>query len=211
MTVSLWRAAAHRRSRHAAGSDGVVIAPMRRRHLKSVVAIEQQVFPTPWSLSLYLSELAMGSNRSYVVALGPGSEVVGYAGLMLAVGEGHVTTIGVSPRWQRRGIGRRLLFELATTARSRGAEDLTLEVRVTNTGAQALYHEFGFAPAGIRKNYYAEVNEDALVMWAHEIQSEEYGRRLEIIAGRIGSASDEASDGAAAGGRLGFGEGEAAT
>jgi ribosomal-protein-alanine N-acetyltransferase len=211
MTVHLWRSAAHRRSRRPAGRDRVVIAPMRRRHLRSVVAIEQQVFPTPWSLSLYLSELAMGSNRSYIVALGPGSEVVGYAGLMLAVGEGHVTTIGVSPRWQRRGIGRRLLFELASTARARGAQDLTLEVRVTNTGAQALYHEFGFAPAGIRKNYYAEVNEDALVMWAHEVQSEEYGRRLEIIADRISSTDEHGSDGAAAGGSLGLGEGEPAT
>ncbi|MHB1988026.1 MAG: ribosomal protein S18-alanine N-acetyltransferase [Acidimicrobiales bacterium] len=182
MTMALRRIAAHRRGQSPVTGHGVAIAPMRRKHLRSVVAIEQQVFPTPWSLSLYLSELTMGSNRAYFVALA-GNEVVGYAGLMLAVGEGHVTTIGVSPRWQRRGIGRRLMIELAETARNNGAEDLTLEVRVTNTGAQALYHEFGFAPAGIRKNYYAEVHEDAIVMWAHDIQSEEYKRRLEIISG----------------------------
>ncbi len=181
MTVAL-RRATHRRGQAAGGAFEIV--PMRRRHLKAVVAIEQQVFPTPWSLSLYLSELAMGSTRAYYVAL-VGGEVVGYAGLMVAVGEGHVTTIGVSPRFQRQGIGRRLLLRLATTARERGADDLTLEVRVSNTGAQALYHEFGFAPAGIRKNYYAEVNEDAIVMWAHDIATEEYGRRLELIAARV--------------------------
>jgi ribosomal-protein-alanine N-acetyltransferase len=188
----LRKQAAHRRRRRSSEAGGVMIVPMRRRHLKAVVAIEEQVFPTPWSLSLYLSELAMGSTRAYFVALS-GTEVVGYAGLMLAVGEGHVTTIGVAPRWQRKGIGRRLLLELAHTARERGAEDLTLEVRLSNTGAQALYHQFGFVPAGIRKNYYAEVNEDALIMWAHEIQSDDYARRLEIIEAQAeeGTGGDE--------------------
>ncbi|MGH9297420.1 MAG: ribosomal protein S18-alanine N-acetyltransferase [Acidimicrobiales bacterium] len=179
--MTLRRAGAHRRGQLAADGDAVEVVAMRRRHLKTVVAIEQQVFPTPWSLSLYLSELAMGSGRAYFVATAE-SEVVGYAGLMIAVGEGHVTTIGVAPRWQRHGVGRRLMLAVAATARERGAEDLTLEVRVTNTGAQALYHEFGFVPAGIRKNYYAEVHEDALIMWAHDIQSENYRRRLDLIA-----------------------------
>ncbi|HET9091133.1 MAG TPA: ribosomal protein S18-alanine N-acetyltransferase [Acidimicrobiales bacterium] len=183
------RRAAHRRGQAAAGG-AIEIVPMRRRHLKAVVAIEQQVFPTPWSLSLYLSELAMGGTRAYYVAL-LGGQVVGYAGLMVAVGEGHVTTIGVSPRFQRQGIGRRLLLRLAMTARERGADDLTLEVRVSNTGAQALYHEFGFAPAGIRKNYYAEVNEDAVVMWAHDIATEEYGQRLELIAARVAEQDEQ--------------------
>jgi ribosomal-protein-alanine N-acetyltransferase len=157
---------------------------MRRRHLKTVVAIEQTAFPSPWSLSLYLSELAQPATRGYFVARSDG-DVIGYAGLMLAVGEGHVTTIGVAQEWQRRGIGRLLLMKLARTAIERGAEDLTLEVRVTNTGAQALYHEFGFAPAGIRKNYYAEVHEDAIVMWAHGIQSDDYRQRLAGIEGRM--------------------------
>ncbi|MDA8038357.1 MAG: ribosomal protein S18-alanine N-acetyltransferase [Actinomycetota bacterium] len=168
------------------GRCQVEIAPMRRRHVRAVVAIEQQVFPTPWSLGLYLSELAMGPARAYIVAK-VGGEVVGYAGLMLAVGEGHVTTIGVAPDWQRRGIGRRLLWSLALAAIERGAEDLTLEVRLSNAGARALYHEFGFAPAGIRKNYYAEVNEDALVMWAHGVQSAEYRARLDQIEARLRS------------------------
>ena len=165
--------------------DGFDIVPMRRRHLKAVVAIEQQVFPSPWSLGLYLSELGLGPSRAYYVARVDG-EIVGYAGLMIAVGEGHVTTIGVDPSWQRRGVGRRLLLVLANTARERGAEHLTLEVRATNHGAQALYHQFGFAPAGIRKNYYAEVHEDAIVMWAHDIQEDAYAQRLSEIAAQAG-------------------------
>lgn len=166
---------------------GFDVVPMRRRHLRAVVAIEQAIFPSPWSASLYLSELGQGSTRAYFVARCDGV-VIGYAGLMLAVGEGHVTTIGVSQPWQRRGVGRMLLTKVARAAIERGAEALTLEVRVSNTGAQSLYHEFGFAPAGIRKNYYAEVNEDALIMWAHDIQSPEYERRLELIAERAGEA-----------------------
>jgi ribosomal-protein-alanine N-acetyltransferase len=105
----------------------------------------------------------------------------------------------VSPDWQRHGVGRILLLKLAQTAIERGAEDLTLEVRVTNTGAQALYHQFGFAPAGIRKNYYAEVNEDAIIMWAHGIQTNDYRERLAAIEQRLntsappGPAADESS------------------
>jgi len=164
--------------------QGIDIVPMKRRHLKAVVTIEQLIFPSPWSLSLYLSELTQPSSRAYFVARSDG-DVIGYAGLMVAVGEGHVTTIGVSQQWQRRGIGRMMLLKLARTAIEHGAEDLTLEVRVSNTGAQAPYHEFGFAPAGIRKNYYAEVHEDAIIMWAHGIQTEAYAERLTTIERRL--------------------------
>ena len=103
----------------------------------------------------------------------------------MVVGEAHVTNIGVAPEWQRRGVGRRLLLQLAREARKRSAQHLTLEVRVSNVGAQALYREFGFVPAGIRKNYYAEVNEDALVMWAHDADSDAYGVRLDEIESRL--------------------------
>jgi ribosomal-protein-alanine acetyltransferase len=128
-----------------------------------------------------------GATRAYYVArVGGGG--VGYAGLMMVGGEGHVTTIGVDPHWQRKGIGRRLLLKLAKVAVSHGIEDLTLEVRVSNVGAQTLYHEFGFAPAGIRKNYYAEVNEDAIVMWAHEVQSPAYSERLDAIEERLATS-----------------------
>ena len=176
-----------------APSQGIDIVPMKRRHVKAVAAIEKDIFPSPWSINLYLSEITQSATRTYVVACSDG-EVVGYAGLMLAVGEGHVTTIGVAKGWQRRGIARRLLLRLARSAIERGAEDLTLEVRVSNSGAQALYHEFGFEPAGIRKNYYAEVPEDAIVMWAHKIQDPAYGARLAEIERRAGLRSGSASD-----------------
>ena len=162
----------------------VHLVPMRRRHLRSVLRIESQVYPRPWSLSLFLSELALRTSRSYLVARVDGI-VVGYAGLMLTGDDGHVTTIAVDPAWHRAKIGSRLLAELARTAVERGARNLTLEVRVSNTGAQALYERFGFANAGIRKNYYVETNEDALVMWAEHIDTPEFAARLAALEAAI--------------------------
>jgi ribosomal-protein-alanine N-acetyltransferase len=158
----------------------VHIVPMRRRHLRSVLRIEAQVYPRPWSLSLFMSELALRSSRAYYVARVDGV-VVGYGGLMMTGDDGHVTTIAVDPAWHRHKIGTRLLLTLAREAIRRGAANLTLEVRVSNTGAQALYRKFGFAPAGIRRNYYVETNEDALVMWANDVDGDEYGQRLATI------------------------------
>jgi ribosomal-protein-alanine N-acetyltransferase len=158
----------------------VHIVPMRRRHLRSVLRVEAQVYPRPWSISLFMSELALRTSRSYFVAR-IGGMVIGYSGLMLAGEDAHVTTIAVDPAWHRHKIGTRLLANLAREAIAKGARHLTLEVRVGNTAAQGLYHRFGFHPAGIRKNYYVETNEDALVMWADDIDTPEYAERLDQI------------------------------
>jgi ribosomal-protein-alanine N-acetyltransferase len=162
----------------------VTITPMRRRHLRSVLKVETQVYPRPWSLGLFMSELALKTTRVYLVAK-VGGLVVGYAGLMVTGSDGHITTIAVDPEWQRRGIGMRLLLGLSNAAATRRCTGLTLEVRVGNDGAQAMYREFGFAPAGIRKNYYAEINEDAIVMWAHDIDLAAHRARLDAIAARV--------------------------
>jgi [ribosomal protein S18]-alanine N-acetyltransferase len=156
----------------------VSVVPMRRRHVRAVLRIEQQVYPRPWSMSLFLSELALRSTRAYFVAR-VGRDVVGYGGLMMSADDAHITTIAVDPRWHRNHIGIRLLLVLAREAIERDARSLTLEVRLSNRAAQELYRRFGFAPVGVRKNYYAETNEDALVMWAHEIQSLAYAELLD--------------------------------
>ncbi len=170
------------------GDVDVVITPMRRRHLRGVLRIEHQVYPRPWSLGLYMSELAMPSTRVYVVArVGP--TVVGYAGLMLVADDAHITTIAVDPAWHRRHVGTRLLLCLVGQAVTRGARQLTLEVRVSNTAAQAMYRRFGFAPAGIRKRYYVDNDEDALVMWAHDVHLPDHTDRLGRIAASVDGAT----------------------
>jgi ribosomal-protein-alanine N-acetyltransferase len=172
----------------------VVIGPMRRRHLRAVLRIEQQVYPRPWSLGLFMSELGFRGSRAYVVAR-VGSTVVGYGGVMLVADDGHVTTIAVEPAWHRRSIGTRVLHALATAAIARGAKNLTLEVRASNRAAQELYRAFGFAPAGVRKGYYVETNEDAIVMWANDVDTAEYAQRLDVLLAAVpGTTTHEELD-----------------
>ncbi|MEA2704180.1 MAG: [ribosomal protein S18]-alanine N-acetyltransferase [Actinomycetota bacterium] len=172
-------------SREGESAELVVhLVPMRRRHLRSVLRIESQVYPRPWSLGLFMSELALRSSRAYYVARIAGV-VVGYGGLMVSVDDGHITTLAVDPDWHRNKLGTRLMLALARDAIARGVVGLTLEVRVGNVAAQQLYRQFGFVPAGIRKNYYVETNEDALVMWAHDIDADDYRRRLDRIEAEV--------------------------
>lgn len=158
------------------GPFTVTVSPMRRRHLRAVLEIERRVYPRPWSARLFEDELDR-TGRVYLVArVGP--TVVGYAGLLMIADDGHVATVAVHPDWQGRGVATRLLAELVEGALRLGANQLTLEVRVSNLTAQAVYRRFGFAPAGARKAYYGDNGEDALVMWAHEVSGPEYRRRL---------------------------------
>lgn len=151
--------------------------PMRRRHLPAVLRIEHRAHPKPWSLGVFNSELSQGADRYYVVMRAQG-RVVGYGGLMFVVDEAHVTNIAVTPELRRRGLGSQLLAHLVRQARRRGCASMTLEVRMGNEAAQAMYRKFGFAAAGVRRGYYPETGEDALVMWLYEVGSEELGRRL---------------------------------
>jgi [ribosomal protein S18]-alanine N-acetyltransferase len=146
---------------------------MRRRHLRGVMAIERQVYPRPWSPNLFLSEMTESKNRCYLVAR-IDREVVGYAGMICYGEEAHVTNIAVDPLHHRQKIATRLLHDLIVEGIQMGAEAVSLEVRVTNWGAQRLYGAFGFRPIGVRKNYYQEINEDALIMWVDDVRSARY-------------------------------------
>lgn len=165
-----------------------VITPMRRRHLRQVLRIDNAVYPRPWSLGLYLGELATTDGRSYLVAR-RGTNVVGYAGLMVIVNDAHLTTVAVAPAHQHQGIATRLLLVLLREAVVLGAERITLEVRASNRGAQALYGRFGFAPAGVRKAYYVDNREDAVIMWAIDVTSEAYAERLAPIEATLSRPS----------------------
>jgi ribosomal-protein-alanine N-acetyltransferase len=162
----------------------IEITRMRRKHIRGVMAIERQVYPRPWSPSLFLSEIHAGRTRTYLVAV-QGSAVIGYGGVMCYAEEAHVTTIAVDPEQQRRKIGTRVLYELIKEAREMGAESVSLEVRMSNWGAQRMYGKFGFRPVGVRKNYYQETGEDALVMWADDIRKPAYSRLLDRIIAQV--------------------------
>jgi len=158
----------------------VTLMPMRRRHLRAVLRIEGQAEHRGWSLGLFMGELGNEHGRRYLVAK-VGGTVVGFAGMLFLGTDGHVTTISVDRSWRGNGIGTRLMLALCREAIERDATALTLEVRAGNDPAQAMYRNFGFAPAGIRRNYYQETNEDALVMWAHDVDGPDYAARLDAI------------------------------
>ncbi|MGH2652916.1 MAG: ribosomal protein S18-alanine N-acetyltransferase [Actinomycetota bacterium] len=162
----------------------VEITRMRRRHLRGIMGIERHVYPRPWSPNLFASEMSAGHNRAYLVAL-IGKTVVGYGGVVSYGDEAHVTTIAVDPEHHRRKIGTRLLYELIIAGRELDATAVSLEVRVTNWGAQRMYARFGFRPVGVRKNYYQETGEDAVVMWTDDIRTPQYAGLLERIIAEV--------------------------
>jgi len=171
---------------------GLEITRMRRRHLRKILSIEGRVYPRPWSGSLFMSELAQRGTRSYIVARSDG-EVVGYAGMMFLIGEAHVTNIAVDPDFHGRKVGSRLLLTLITEAIARGASTISLEVRVSNAGAQAMYAKFGFVVVGMRKGYYIETREDALVMEVRHADTTDYRVRLMELRRELDALEDGAA------------------
>lgn len=105
------------------------------------------------------------------------ANIVGFAGLWLMVDEAHITTIATHPDYRHRGLGELLLTSLFDIAYDIGARQVTLEVRVTNSVAQNLYHKYGFREQGIRRRYYSDNGEDALIMWTEDIMSNHYRER----------------------------------
>lgn len=168
--------------------DEVVIVPMRRRHLPQVLKIEAKVHPRPWSLGIFLSELGLSESRHYFVAVA-GRKVIGYCGLMISLNEGHITNLAIDPDFWGIGVGSRLLLNAFQVAKSKGVKDMTLEVRTSNTRAQQLYFRFGFMPVGVRKGYYQENNEDAIIMWSYNIVSSEFEEKLRAIEAVLSSSS----------------------
>ena len=162
-----------------------MIRAMSRSDVPTVATLERDIYPQPWSARVFFDELGH-ANRSYVVATEV-EEIVGYGGFMLVESDAHVTTLSVTPSQRRRRLGTRILLALVERAVGRGARHLTLEVRATNTDAQLLYERFGFSPVGKRKGYYQ--GEDAIVMWALDVDAEEYGTRLDEIRSDMKAAS----------------------
>jgi ribosomal-protein-alanine N-acetyltransferase len=124
-----------------------------------------------------MQEIARRRDRIYLVARHDG-EVIGYGGLMLTGREAHITTIAVDPEFQRRGLGMKIMGGLMDAAIREKADSVSLEVRKTNTGAQKMYERFGFRPVGIRKGYYIETGEDAVVMWVEGVDTSAYAVQL---------------------------------
>jgi len=138
---------------------------MTVRDIDHVMRIERASFTAPWSRNAFLGELTENHFAHYIV-MWFGEEMIGYGGMWIIIDEAHVTNIAVYPTYRGRKFGERLLRRLMAEAIAHGAAKMTLEVRVSNNQAQGLYRKLGFADAGLRRGYYTDNQEDALIMWA---------------------------------------------
>jgi [ribosomal protein S18]-alanine N-acetyltransferase len=139
------------------------IQPLEPADLASIEVIEQRAYPTPWSRSMFASELAKPTS----ICLGAfeGDELVGYVVNSRYVDAWHIMNVAVMPERQRRGVATALLERLFELTRHDERRGFTLEVRVSNEGAIRLYEELGFEARGVRRGYYTDNREDALIMW----------------------------------------------
>ena len=152
-----------RRLDTGAGADGVAIRPLQLRDLSTIEEIERTSYPTPWSRSMFAGELAKPSS----ICLGAfdGERLIGYLIVSRYVDAWHVMNVAVAVDRRRRGIASDLLGALFERTREDGRRGYTLEVRVSNAGAISLYERLGFERRGVRRGYYIDNREDALIMW----------------------------------------------
>ena len=141
------------------------------RDLELVEVIERESYPTPWSRSMFDAELRKPSALA-VGAFTPEGELVGYAFVSRYVDAWHVMNVAVAGAYRRRGIASALLERVFEVTESDPRRGHTLEVRVSNAGAIALYEGLGFERRGIRRGYYTDNREDALIMWREPVTSE---------------------------------------
>ena len=138
---------------------------MNETHVNGIYQLSNECFAIPWSLDSINNELN-NPLAKYVIAEDLlTSEVIGFVGVWIIAGEGDITNIAVSSKYRKQGIASNLLIKLFDVCKTFNCEDITLEVRVSNTPAQNLYKKFNFKEEGIRKGYYSDNGEDAIIMW----------------------------------------------
>ncbi len=153
------------------------IARMQLEDIEHVSRLERRCYSLPWSSSAYVTEVG-NPNAYYTVAKDEDGVIVGYAGMWVIMDEIHITTIAVDPSRRGQKIGERLLLDILEEGMARGAEHATLEVRERNAVAHNLYLKYGFEDVAMRKNYYSDNNENAMIMWANNLLSPEYQAML---------------------------------
>lgn len=147
--------------------NNVEIVPIEEKYIEGILNISLLSFPISWSRESVEKELDNKFAR-YVVAV-MNNIVVGFGGMWIIVDEGHITNIAVHPEYRQLGIGSMILEALIDICRLEGCLAMTLEVRRSNFKAQNLYTKYGFLQEGLRKGYYEDNKEDAIIMWKRNI------------------------------------------
>ena len=144
----------------------LAIRLMEEKDLDEIMELEHACFTLPWTKEAFYNELHNNQYARYVV-LEENGKIIGYCGTWLVIDEAHITNIAILPECRGRGFGEKLLSSMMDYCREQNAERMTLEVRVSNIPAQSLYKKLGFQEGAIRKNYYSDNQEDAIVMWVN--------------------------------------------
>ena len=145
----------------------VIVRQASLDDVEDIYRIEKLCFPDPWSRDALNYELGENPRAFYIVAE-LGGDVVGYAGLWWIMDEGHITNVAVMPGFRNRKIASGIIHTMIDFTTSEGIRHHTLEVRRSNEAAIGLYEKFGFRVEGVRKGYYLNNGEDAMIMWRHE-------------------------------------------
>ncbi|WP_438313250.1 ribosomal protein S18-alanine N-acetyltransferase [Sporosarcina sp. FA9] len=148
--------------------DNILYREMVAGDIPAVVGIEEEAFPTPWTKEIFEHEMN-GNEYAYYVVAEVDNEVIGHMGMWIVLDECHITNVAVREHMRGNGIGEGLMRESIDFCKELAVRTMTLEVRLTNSTAQNLYRKLGFQDGGIRKNYYSDDHEDALVMWVELI------------------------------------------
>ena len=150
----------------------ISVERMRLADLDDVMRIERESYPTPWREETFRYEVVENPNAYYVVAradLPEGTFSIGFAGMWIICDEAHITTVAVDPEFRGLKVGERLLLDLLLAATKRGALRATLEVRESNLVAQRLYFKYRFDAVGMRRRYYTDTGENAIIMWIENL------------------------------------------
>ncbi|MFE8698566.1 ribosomal protein S18-alanine N-acetyltransferase [Cytobacillus sp. FJAT-53684] len=139
---------------------------LNQSDIDDILKIENESFTMPWSRTAFQNELSTNQYAVYI-GLEEDGKVIGYCGTWIVIDEAQITNVAILPQYRGRKLGEALMRQAMEVASERGAKSMTLEVRVTNYIAQSLYRKLGFQDGAIRKNYYSDNQEDALVMWVN--------------------------------------------
>ena len=142
------------------------IRKMKYSDINHVMEVEKSSFTSPWTKEIFYQEIEKNSHAHYFV-VESNEQVIGYAGMWIVVDDAQITNIAIKPDYRGFRIGERLFQHIYQHAIQNGVKRLSLEVRASNYVAQRLYRKFGLVPGGIRKNYYTDNQEDAIIMWVN--------------------------------------------
>lgn len=143
--------------------NNLIIEEMTSKDIDGVFEVEKSCFEHYWSKESFKKELTNDSARYLISKID--DKIVGYVGIWLIIDEGHITNVAVHKDYRGQKIGDKLVQALVELCKKNNISSMTLEVRVSNIVAQNLYKKYGFKMAGIRKEYYSDNKEDAIIMW----------------------------------------------